>query len=58
MYINIFSDLFLSTYMRNCINYFLLLGKKKQFLWTILKQFSGPTLYIICSAKLNSDRFV
>lgn len=28
MYINIFSDLFLSTYMRNYINYFLLLGKK------------------------------
>lgn len=29
MYINIFNDLFLSTYMRNYINYFLLLGKKK-----------------------------
>lgn len=28
MYINIFDDLFLSTYMRNYINYFLLLGKK------------------------------
>ena len=58
MCIKIFSDLFPSTYMSNCINYFLLLEKKTHFLWPILKQFSAPTLYIICSAKLNSDCFV
>lgn len=35
MYIKFFSDLFLSTYMSNCINYFLLL-ENTHFLWTIL----------------------
>lgn len=36
MYLKIFSDLFPSTYMSNCINYFLLLEKKKKHIFSDL----------------------